>query len=245
MKALSASDLLSVWERGARQSSTRQALLLLAMAWPDTSTDEWALVSIGQRDGFLLTLREELFGTRLEAVAICPKCEEQLELDFSTQDIRAAVPASPSPGSSLQVDARGYEVQFSLPTSADLIEIAKPAEAGGRETLLERCVAVSRLYGTAVDPATMPDEVTDAIVSEMARADPQAEVQVALVCSSCRHNWSMAFDILSFLCNEIDDWAQRILREVCALASSFGWSEGDILAMSANRRRLYLDLIGA
>ena len=66
----------------------------------------------------------------------------------------------------------------------------------------------------------------------------------SLNCADCGHRWVSAFDIVSFLWSEIDNWAKRLLREVCALATALGWREADILAMSAQRRQLYLQIIG-
>ena len=229
------------WEEGVSQPPIQRALTLLATVWPDTSADEWAHASIGQRDGGLLTLREELFGSRLETTAVCPGCGEQLELTFSTQDIRAAAPPLQE---GLRVAVGGYEVECRLPTSADLLEIAQPAAAGGREMLLQRCVHVARCGATVVDPTALPSEVVAAVMEAMAKADPQADVQVALTCPACQHGWSMAFDILAYLWNEIEDWVRRLLREIHALASVYGWSEREILALSARRRRLYLEMMG-
>ncbi len=241
MSALNAVALLAAWEEGVSQPPIQRALTLLATVWPDASADEWAHASIGQRDGCLLTLREELFGSRLETTAVCPGCEEQLELTFSTQDIRAVAPPLQE---GLRVAAGGYEVECRLPTSADLLEIAQPAAAGGREMLLKRCVHVARCGATVVDPTALPAEVVAAVMEAMARADPQADVQVALTCPACQHGWSMAFDILAYLWNEIEDWVRRLLREVHTLAAVYGWSERDILTLSARRRRLYLEMMG-
>lgn len=245
MSMLNASTLLAAWEQGESLPPLHRALTLLATAWHGTSPDDWAHSSIGQRDAVLLTLREELFGSTLETVAVCPQCGQQLELNFSTQDIRVAAPALPTSESGLRVEAHGYEVQYRLPNSADLIEIAKHAANDGRSRLLQRCVQAARCGDRVTDPATLPDAVVQAVMDEMAKTDPQADVQVALACPACRHQWSTTFDILSYLWSEIDDWAQRLLRDIHALASVYGWSEGDILALSARRRRLYLEMIGA
>jgi hypothetical protein len=43
----------------------------------------------------------------------------------------------------------------------------------------------------------------------------------------------------------VEDWASRLLLEVHALASVYGWSERDVLNLSPRRRRLYLDMVGA
>ena len=96
-----------------------------------------------------------------------------------------------------------------------------------------------------VDPASLPEQIVSAVIDRMAQADPQAEIQIALACPACPHRWSTIFDIVSYLWSEIDDWAQRLLMEVHALASAYGWGEGEIIAMSARRRHLYLGIVGA
>jgi hypothetical protein len=78
----------------------------------------------------------------------------------------------------------------------------------------------------------------------MSDADPQADVELALACPSCGHQWPAAFDIASFLWKELHAWALRTLREVHTLARSYGWREDDVLALSGTRRQLYLELCG-
>jgi len=242
---LNAATLLAAWERALSQNPVQRALTLLAAAWPDKSVDQWANVSIGERDGYLLRLRDEVFGSELEATTVCPVCGERLQLAFSTQAIRVEAQQPSSGDGRFRVEASGYEVSGRLPTSADLMEIANRPDSAGREVLLRRCLTALRSDGEVVDPAALPDEIVKTVIERMAQADPQAEVQIALACPACSHRWSMVFDILSYIWSEIDDWAQRLLMEVHALASAYGWSERDIVAMSARRRRLYLEMVGA
>jgi hypothetical protein len=242
--ALNAVALLTVWEEGGSQLPVQRALTLLTAAWPDTADHDWARVSVGERDGGLLRLREELFGSRLEATAVCPRCGERLDLTFSTRDI-VAPPTSPDPDGELGVEDAGYTIRYRLATSADLLEIATAAATDARDALLQRCVLEARFLDAAVEPASLPDDVVKTVVEHMARADAQADVHVALDCPACSHQWSMPFDILSYLWSEIDDWARRLLFEVHTLARAYGWSERDIVGMSAQRRRLYLELAGA
>jgi hypothetical protein len=77
----------------------------------------------------------------------------------------------------------------------------------------------------------------------MSKLDAQANIQVELDCPSCRRSWTATFDILAFFWTELDAWAQRLLAEVDKLASAYGWREADILAMSATRRNIYLNII--
>lgn len=246
MRPLSATELLSVWEQGQGQPATTQALLLLAAAAPDSAV---AQLSIGRRDALLLTLREWLFGPRLVSLAICPQCAQKLELDFAVAEIRAA--ANDIQPETLTAVHDGYEAQFRLPNSADLAAVVQAGaeRAGaGSELLLARCLLEIRCEGRAqpVEPVSaLPPALLVAIVEEMGQADPQANVRLNLTCADCGHRWAAAFDIVSYIWSEIDDWARRILREVHLLAVAYGWHEADILMMSARRRQLYLQMLGA
>ena len=76
---------------------------------------------------------------------------------------------------------------------------------------------------TTVD--TLPDTVVAAISKDMAEADPQAEIELALACPACGHAWFALFDIAAFLWSEIHAWAQRTLHDVHILARAYGWRE--------------------
>lgn len=240
MRVLSPTALLAAWDEGASQLLPARAVTLLALAFPEKTAAEWAVASIGERDRRLLQLREELFGLRLEATAACPACGERLELGFGTRGI--AIPSTPAAEERLWLETSGYEVSYRLPTTADLMAAA--AMEDPRE-LLRRCVERAWCGGTEVAPTLLPDDVASAVSAGVAQADPMAEVQIPLKCPTCSHEWSCVFDIVSFLWGEIEDWVQRIMHEVHILASAYGWSERDIVAMSPRRRRVYLNIVGA
>jgi hypothetical protein len=54
----------------------------------------------------------------------------------------------------------------------------------------------------------------------------------------------MLFEIGTFLWTELAAQAKRLLREIAALARVFGWSEAEVLSLSATRRQIYLELAG-
>jgi hypothetical protein len=244
MRALSASELLESWENGFGQSPTRRAIILLQVACRDTTPDELARLSIGQRDGRLLALRESTFGPRLASLASCPACGERLELEFSTSDLYSACDSVPAGDLTLVLDR--YEIMFRLPTSLDLIAISEQQEKNSaRAALLSRCVSSALLEGREVDPGGLPQGVIDALGVRMAEVDPQADLHLALECPACNSQWQSRFDIESFFWTEINAWATRMLNEVHILASAYGWSESDILRMSARRRQSYLNLVSA
>ncbi len=231
------------WEHGVSQHPLQRAVTLLALAWPQKSVEEWATVSIGERDRQLLQLREKLFGPKLEATAACPQCGSEMELTFTSRELevdgRAPESATTEP---LKLVSGDYEIDYRLPTTFDLLAVAS-SSGSGLETLLERCVA-ARHQGSSVQATALPSALVELVGTKMAEADPYAEIQIALDCG-CSHRWSMVFDIVSYLWSEIEDWAERLIRDVHSLASAYGWSEREIVGMSARRRRLYLELANA
>lgn len=242
MRALFPSELLEVWERGLAQPPTKRALALLAAACFDTPLEELAQLSMGQRDARLLELREWTFGPQMAAMATCPGCSERLELNFNIADIR--VDPEINSGEMLSINVAGYKVRFRLPNSLDMEFINDSKDlTTNRHVLLERCILSAQHSGGEIAVDQLPADVISAVVEQMAKADPQADVQLALSCSSCGHQWQVILDIVSFFWNEINTWAYRILREVHILASAYGWSEVDILNMSPWRRQFYLEMV--
>jgi len=229
MRALSATELLSVWESGRSQVPLQRALTMLAVACPAVSFDSLARLTIGQRDARLLRLREMTFGFGITGVTDCPECGEKIELSVDSSDIGPATETEPP--NELVVQANGGEVRFRLPTSADLLAVNSHAQ------LLERCLLNGGDH--------LSENLEAKIGEKMSSADPMADIALALNCPSCEHKWEAPFDIVAFLWHEISTAARRLLREVHTLASAYSWTESEILALSPARRRAYLAIIGA
>lgn len=237
-------ELLRAWERGLAQRPVQRALTLLTAAWPDTPPDVLAGLPIGQRDARLLTLRESIFGPHLVSLATCPNCGESLELSFDAADIQLAPEIRPE--EELRVSIDGYEVRFRLPNSRDLVAIAGEADSATTRHLLLECCLLAVVHDDKAQPVNqLPAHIEQAVVERMAHHDSQADIQLALTCPACQHQWQARFDVLSFFWAELDAWACRILYEVHILASAYGWREADILALSPRRRRIYLDMVNA
>lgn len=244
MHALSVGELLAAWEQGIGESPVQRALDLLTAAWPETPREEFARLSLGQRDDRLLALRELLFGPELVGLAACPACGERVECRVPTAELRAADQGGAPEAQRVCVD--GYEVRFRLPNSEDLLAVGDGGDLDGwSRRLLARCVEEARGPGEGRPVPELPAAVVAAVAEQMARVDPLGDVELGLTCRVCGHRWSTSFDIVSFLWREIDTWAERLLREVHALAGAYGWREADILALSPQRRRVYLELVGA
>jgi len=239
VRALSASELLGVWERGLQADPIKRAMELLSEACPDMDGDSLSGLTIGQRDGLLLRLREWTFGPQVTALAVCTACGEQIELSFRSADLQGP---EPEPEASLALD--GFTLHLRPPTTRDLAAASHPDLARARVELLERCVLAARYLETPVEAGQLPDALLDAAERRLAEADPQADISVAVTCPACEARCAVQFDVVSYFWREIEAWAVRMLRDVHTLATAYGWSEGEILALSPLRRQCYLDLVG-
>jgi hypothetical protein len=228
MRELSASEILDVWERGRSRTLPERALDLLSVGgYPDPPEQ----LAVGDRDALLVELRERTFGSSLSAVASCPACGELLEIELTGSDLRGEAAATEL----IELEVARRPIRFRLPTAGDLVAVAGAAGVEeGRRILLERCV-----------DGELPAEHEDSVGSRMAEADPGAWIELELACPGCGCAWSAPFDIVAFLWAELDSCARRLVSDVHALASAYGWRESDVLALSPARRQTYLELVGA
>jgi hypothetical protein len=240
MRALSAGDIVLAWEAGREKHPVDRAMILLTLACPHLSSTALRELTVGQRNARLLTLRQQMQGPLAECFVKCPRCNEPLEFTVDT----GAIPQPEPEMRDGQLAVDGFVVRFRLPNSLDLAVAARSGSIQqGRTVLLERCIVQVDRNSQEIVVQNMPDQLIQAVAEAMVEQDPQAETKMALTCSACQHNWTMLFDIVSFFWTEIERQAKRLLREVHILASTYGWREADILALSPMRRHYYLELI--
>jgi hypothetical protein len=210
-----------------------RALALLSLADPEA--DPGAL-PVGEVNARLLDLRYRLFGPQLTCIADCPQCSERLELSFSVADLQQTVEPLPA---ELEVTVGAEVVRFRLPTWLDLAAVAESA-AAPRDRILRRCLSAAEGEGAKSQPLSAA--LVEAVSAAMEAADPRAEFLIAVGCDRCGSEFEARFDIVEYLWSEVDVRARRLLAEVHALASAYGWREADVLALSPARRRVYLDM---
>jgi hypothetical protein len=247
MRALSASEMIVIWERGAAQHPVDRALTLLEACCGEPR-ERLAQASIGQRDALLLLVHQQLFGDVLQAFAECPQCRERLEYSLSTREIAAR--SSQSDGSNKDESHLSFtdgemQLQLRLPNSFDLGAVAACTDmATARRLLAERCVIEMTRERSAVPVSELTDSAVDQIAAHLASADPQGDVVIDLTCAACKHSWQVILEIESFLWIKISALAKRLLRDVHALARAYGWTEQQILSLSPLRRHAYLEMVG-
>lgn len=236
-RPLDDADLLDAWERTSELVRPWRELAILELVGAGPA-DEVAHLPVGSRDGLVLDMLKAAFGPGLEAEVSCPACGERLELRLDVDQVRQPGPV-PAVGHEISLD--GWSVEFRLP---DSIAVAACRESDGdlEPILLRRCVERVRHGRGVADLEALPAAVRGAVAARMAELDPQAEVLVDVACPACGHRWPALFDPVDFLLRVLDGHARHLLLEVDQLARAYGWREADVLALSPQRRRQYLEL---
>lgn len=244
MRTLADSDLLHVWETMWRQTLPRRAAALLAMATPDMSHSQLAGMTLGERERRLLDLHARCFGPLLSCVADCTQCGETFEFELDVRALSTGWPAPAEVAQPQSIETQDYRIDMRLPTVEDSIVVGDGHDAlQAYRTLLERCLACTTRAGEAVAPDALPPPLLQEAAARMESADPAAELMISMPCPSCETVLNEPLDLAAFCWAEVEARAPRLLAEVHALASRYGWSEADILAMSRVRRDAYLGMV--
>lgn len=237
MKPLSAADIVRIWELGQRMRPVERALLILSAADAERKP-----IPIGRRDAMLLGIRGGVFGDSMDCFATCPGCGERVQFALSARELAMPGHEAATP---LEVAFGSYLIRFKLPDSSDQLAAAASGDVGtARRLLMARCVLRATMDGEPVTAEGLPEDAVGALCSAILEQDPGSEILLDLSCASCGRQWQALFDIVPFLWREFSAEARRLLYEVHVLAAAYGWSEYDIFAMSAARRRNYLEMIG-
>jgi len=251
LRPISGEDELFLLDTADHAAPSERATALLARCLGDTgrAVDAHAL-TVGDREALLLQLRRLTLGETVDCVLHCPAvgCGERMDLELRVADL--LVPAYADVRRSYELtadldDAR-YDVSFRLPTALDLDAVAPMARVDlerAANALLARCVVGATRDGTSVDLDALTPAVRASIAAAMAEHDPQAEIELELTCPVCGGASAVVFDTATFLLQELDARANRLMHEVHTLAWHYHWSERDILRIPWRRRARYLEMV--
>jgi hypothetical protein len=238
---VTAARLLNAWESSLDEPVARRGAAVVA-GCRGLHVDDVSRWNVAMLNDELFQLRAELFGTAAEALTDCPSCRQCLELEL---DVVGLNPAPMTRDRDVLHVVDGYSITAKWPSSDDVAAACAGAEkATAAVALLERCVeSVLSPSGEALQLPDLPRDVGTGIREWMSLELESAEALLEVVCDVCDHQFQVPFDIASFLLSDVDSWAGNVLREIHVLASAHGWTEAEVLALSARRRRHYIDLI--
>src|SRR5688572_1391593 len=183
MRTITATDLLTLWERGESRHALDRSALFYACARPDLPIDAIADLRLGEINVRLLELRAAWFGDRIDAHVDCEHCGERLGLTLAVHEL-----LRPHTGSEAhEVSAAG--VRCRPPSLRDLAAIARePDPMRAAHRLLARCLLEGD-EGIALDEARTR-EVEDALEA----IDPYADIAFAVHCEACSHSGTAQLD---------------------------------------------------
>jgi hypothetical protein len=236
VRTFSSSDCLNLWESGADLHPLDQGLLALSAALPDIPGETLADWPLGKRNVALAQLRCAAFGPRLLGWTTCRGCGEKLEVEADARLLADGVTTDQGRASEEPIVVNGRS--FRLLTTRDLAKAAQESDV--------RLASIRLAESCLLETGEFPDwsvEELDQIGQKLAIADPLAEPRLALRCPECQYEWEETLDIVSFVWREIEAQAKKLVFEIHALASAYGWTEREILSLSESRRALYLAMV--
>jgi len=221
-------DVLTCWEQGRDLPMLQRALWYLQSHDSQQSWESLLQLPIGERDRRLFSLRCQLFGSPLHVFTACPQCQLELEFSFDSEQLFDNKSASQSASFKLA----GSQVR--LLNTADQLTISHLPKDEVQQFIMKNCVQTEQ----GQDKPEL-----DGVIEAMLQHDPLAEILLQLQCDQCRHQWPLLLDVVSFFQQELDDYVKSLLQQVHILASAYGWSEQDVLSLSAERRHVYMEMV--
>lgn len=208
-------------------------------------------------------------GDEISAVATCPRadCRGGFEIALPFARLCPDADANPPAGNVVPFALPGSEEMWTLrfPTGRDQVRwrngrYATTAEA---QDAIMRSLLVR--HETPVPPRqekrgerdraatgagpSVPERLSPADLASLAAAmdaaDPLVAFAVRTKCPHCDREVEVGVDLEAVALAELARSRRTLLRQVHALATRYGWSEAEVLAVPGVRRREYLRLIDA
>ena len=215
---------------------------------------------VADRQYLLLQVRRATFGDPVHADLVCPwpDCGVQVSVDFAVSDVPVEEPPYRAPLHTMTLSDKAIagrtdlggdgEVCFRLPDGSDQEELSHLLalnEADALTGLLCRCVQ-------RLGPYRPPDQEHVSGLSVLARAEseqrmrqvaPRVEQSMAAACVGCGRTFVVPFDVQRFLLGELRTDSALLYQEVHYLAFHYHWSEHEIMAMTRDKRRTFIDVL--
>jgi len=207
---------------------TRAAVALLARLLTATPVDA-ATLAASDRDALLAALHRQCWGDRIASTITCRACGAPFDLSFELSAVqRHLVSAAPVwltyGGVLTHPDGRSLIV----PDATDEIASVEPGVPG----------AVERLAASAGATA---NAIADAAAALEAAA-PIVDLELDATCPECGCSQGAHFDLQSFVLQRLLNERDTLFADVHLLATAYGWSLAEILALPRQARRSFVDI---
>lgn len=205
---------------------------------------------VGKRIELLVRLAAELPGSfpaadgaggALEISLTCqnPVCNQPMDLELDLAELETMQEQAEDTAGFIHIQAGEAQVTLRRPTGRDQLLWQQQAAAGqaGLDFILRSLlVEPPELWKDRPIPGDF-QRAADAALQEL---DPLVNYQVAAACPFCGAEYSYPVDLQELALGRLKEAQRRLLDEIHTLASSYHWSEPQIMALPAWRRERYL-----
>lgn len=207
---------------------------------------------VGDREFLMLRLRELALGKELKAMIVCgdPKCAQSMDIVLNLHDLIPA--AKPVDRRVFQLDLsegeQKFAFEFRLPTGADQ-EASADWPGGDAGAAINRLLAnmIVRINDNRfVDDqavAMLPQPVLQGLERRIEELVPLAEIDLNVKCVECGRQSVAQLDVTWLFLQELLLSRSVLEREVHCIAWHYHWPEREILSLTRQKRRRYLELI--
>ncbi|MBM9594987.1 hypothetical protein [Roseitranquillus sediminis] len=224
-------------------SRDRPALVTAVLATcaepPVEDPEEVWRLTLAARVGGLLAIYAETVRTESLPLEVrCPHddCREGMEVELPVPELVALAQAAEARP---ETDVAGQDGPIVLrrPRGTDQRLWRRRAYADGAE-------AEAALLASLVISGTLAAEERSAAAEALAAFDPLSCFEIDVRCPECARQSGIPVDLEAVLLASLSRAQARMISDVDRLARRYGWSEAEVLAIPAWRRRRYLALDG-
>ncbi|MFH0344343.1 MAG: hypothetical protein ACHBNF_19990 [Chromatiales bacterium] len=209
---------------------------LLARCSDSPGAQFWWTQSVGTRIAALLrlvALTESTDHLLVQARCTESACVTAFEMELP---LAALVDQTHDPGPLQVVLPDERTVSLRLPTGED-VHNWRGAQYASRQEAAAAMIGALVIDGQV----TVADE--SALAAALAVWDPLVAFRVSCQCPVCGADNNVRVDLESIAIARLNARQQVLLRDVHQLASHYGWTESEVLAIAPSRRARYLELI--
>lgn len=193
-------------------------------------------LSHGDRLFLMIQLQARLDPSPQWLTANCQHCEERIQFQIEPQTMPVKPAGNRFPQTSISLSTGNLKIR--VPNGADEEKLAYYAdsEQSALKLLLPELIS-STIHEDTINSLTRDDlELIDKTLDEMS---PQPATSVSIECPYCSFQQQVSIDHFHW----VSQSSQQLDEEIHTLALNYHWSEKDILDLSRNRRKHYLQLI--
>jgi hypothetical protein len=240
-----ASMLMETSDCGHDQPPAARTFLLLSSLAAGADPDDVWSTGLGPTNVLLLDACHSALGiSKLDAAAECPQCGSALEASFTVADLREGLSRGARECEVHGVRSGQYLVSVRDVTLGDLRVASDLRDlASARAVLFERCILSAERSGVAVPVDSLPEDILLAVSNHLGEHDQSGDPRVGMTCVGCSRQFERGLDLIGHAWVALETAADKLQREVAALARGFGWTESEVLALSTRRRESYLKIL--